>query len=214
MVEPNRALPAQEGDRLELLTERLPETGSAAPPPSIGTGVVSLVHQAVDHIEHKKEALCPHIGPFESEEEAKSITELLAADGYQATISRVEISRKVDNWVLIPARESRKASLQLLRELQTKKIDSYLVAEGDQRNAISLGLFQKSSSALGVQEKMAAAGYEAEIRTLERIDYEYWAQVNMADESSEREIKLEKDILDKKNVSFSKTLCETFAQRG
>ncbi len=202
----------QEGERLSLLTERLPEAGSSSPPPSIGGAKSSAVYQAVDHIEHKKQALCPHAGPFNSKIDAASLLELLRADNYQGQVQSVEISKDVDNWVLIPARVSRKASMALLKELQAKKIDSYLVAEGEHRNAISLGLFKKQSSAEGVKERMLAAGYESNIQTLERLTLEYWVRVDMSKESQERENQLEKNIFSEKNISFSKSLCESFAQ--
>ena len=203
----------QDGERLMLLTERLPEAGSSAPPPSIGVAKTSPVHQAVDHVEHKKKALCPHAGPFGDESDAIALLELLRADDYQAQVQSVEISKEVDNWVLIPARVSKKASMVLLRELQAKKIDSYLVTEGEHRYAISLGLFKKRSSAEGVQERMLAAGYESNIQTLDRLTSEYWVRIDMLNEPQERENRLEKNIFSEKNISFSKSLCETFAQR-
>ena len=203
---------SQAGERLSLLTERLPEAGSSVPPPSIGSAKPSPVHQAVDHIEYKKQALCPHAGPFDTEADAVALLELLHTDNYHAQVQSVEISKDADNWVLIPARDSRGASMALLKELQAKKIDSYLVAEGEHRNAISLGLFKKLSSAVGVQERMLAAGYESNIQTLERVTYEYWVRVDMSKEPQEREIELEKNIFSEKNISFSKSLCETFAQ--
>ena len=203
----------QEGERLMLLTERLPEIGSPAPPPSIGVAKVSSIHQAVDHVEHKKQALCPHAGPFGAESDAVELLRLLRDDGYLAETQSVEISKDVDNWVLIPARVSKRESMVLLKELQAKKIDSYLVAEGEHRNAISLGLFKKRSSAEGVQERMLAAGYESNIQTLERLTFEYWVRIDMSNEPQEREELLEKNILSGKNISFSKSLCETFAQR-
>ena len=64
-----------EGERLMLLTERLPEAGSAAPPPSIGIAKVSPLHQAVDHVEPKKQALCPHSGPFVAKPDAEALAE-------------------------------------------------------------------------------------------------------------------------------------------
>ncbi len=212
-ITPQPVAGGHEGERLMLLTERLPEAGSAAPPPSIGVAKVSPVHQAVDHVEHKKQALCPHAGPFGTELDAVALVELLRVDGYLAQTQSVGISKEVDNWVLIPARISKRESMVLLKELQTKKIDSYLVAEGEHRNAISLGLFKKRSSAEGVQERMLAAGYESNIQTLERLTFEYWVKIDMSNEPQEREERLEKNILNGKNISFSKSLCETFAQR-
>jgi len=202
-----------EGERLVLLTERLPEAGSSAPPPSIGAVKASPVHQPVDHVAHKKQALCPHVGPFEAEPDATALVELLSADKYLAQVQSLEVSKEVDNWVLISARASKRESMVLLKELQAKKIDSYLVAEGEHRNAISLGLFKKRSSAEGVKERMLAAGYESNIQTLERLTFEHWVRVDMSNESQEREDLLEKNILSEKNISFSKSLCETFAQR-
>ncbi|OUS30808.1 hypothetical protein A9Q99_05420 [Gammaproteobacteria bacterium 45_16_T64] len=210
---PVEALVVSDHDQLVMLTERLPEAGSSVPPPTIGEGKSSVMHQVVDHVEHKKEALCPQIGPYTVKNDATDYASKLKNVEYLVSVNVVEVSSKIDSWVLIPSEGTRKDSLQLLRELQAKKIDSYLVAEGEQKNAISLGLFQKSESALGVQERMKAAGYHSVIEEIERVKKEYWVQVNATKESADRLDELKKHTESEKNVSFSKSLCETFAQR-
>jgi len=211
-VAPERVEAVQGGESLVLLTERLPEIGSPAPPPTIGLGAPSPVHQAVDHVDHKKEALCPYVGPYSDESDAASLVSVLIDDGYTATAHAVEVSKNVESWVLIPPTASREEALTLLKELQANKVDSYLVAEGENRNAISLGLFNQPSSAKGVYEQMKAAGYAAEIQTLEQLVYEYWVRVDISNETKERQTLLEKVLIEGKNVSFSKSLCERFAQ--
>ena len=211
-VVPARVEAVQGGESPVLLTERLPEMGSPAPPPTIGLGAPSPVHQGVDHVDHKKEALCPYVGPYSDEPDAGSLVNVLIGDGYTATAHAVEVSKNVESWVLIPPRASRKESLQLLKKLQANKIDSYLVAEGENKNAISLGLFSQPSSAKGVHERMKAAGYAVEIQTLEQLVYEYWVRVDVGNETKERQALLEKALIEEKNVSFSKSLCERFAQ--
>ncbi|KKL63008.1 hypothetical protein LCGC14_2179440 [marine sediment metagenome] len=52
-------------------------------------------------------------------------------------------------WVIIPP-QPKQVALNQLRNLQTEGVDSYLVARGENRNAISLGLFESREAAISV----------------------------------------------------------------
>lgn len=56
------------------------------------------------------------------------------------------------HWVIIPPQPGRVASEQL-RDLRKQGVDSYLVAQGENRNAISLGLFESREAAFSVLEE-------------------------------------------------------------
>jgi len=46
-----------------------------------------------------------------------------------------------------------------LKELQVRKIDSYLIAQGEMKSVFSLGLFRKIDSAKGMQERRMRRGF-------------------------------------------------------
>lgn len=159
-----------------------------------------------------KKMLCPHIGPFDDPGAGEHFVQLLRNEGVDSQLVPVDVVKGIESWVMIPSLGSRKASLALLKELQAKKIDSYLITEGEYRNAISLGLFLKESSAKGVLEQMELEGYEAKVQVRERTSKEYWAYVRATKDGYIARETIEKLVNDQKDIKISESLCETFAQ--
>ena len=69
-----------------------------------------------------------------------------------------------DYWVYLPALPGSSATQRLLKELQSKNIESYLIAEGEIKGGISLGVFVREDAAIAVQNRLRQAGYEARIQ--------------------------------------------------
>jgi hypothetical protein len=117
---------------------------------------------------------CPAVGPLADESVAREIVSALEKAGYGAEARQVELRNTPVYWVLVPPLASRQLAEQKLREFHVKGIDSFLVATGEDANAISLGVFANRSSALGVQSRMAAAGVKADIREQRRDVRQRW----------------------------------------
>ncbi|WP_152219889.1 SPOR domain-containing protein [Pseudomonas sp. SCB32] len=122
-------------------------------------------------------AVCLFLGSFPAEERARLLTQRLISLDVQASVQTVDAAAGMDYWVYLPPLASRQASLWQLRELQARKIDSYIITEGDLTDGISLGIFQRKDSADSIVERLKAAGYEALIRELARSQHDYWVQV-------------------------------------
>lgn len=120
---------------------------------------------------------CVFLGSFQSEERARQLVQRLLSLDVQASVQTVDAAAGVDYWVYLPPLASRQASLWQLRELQARKIDSYIITEGDLTDGISLGIFQRKDSADSVVERLKSAGYDALVRELARSQHDYWAQV-------------------------------------
>jgi len=115
-------------------------------------------------------------------------------------------------WVMLPPYDTRRRALQTLRELQARKIDSYLVSSGDFKNAISLGLFSREELAKGVQEKIREAGYPAEIRPKDKQNQRLWVLV-VAEQPLENTTKSLSSLVSRQSgIKISNTSCEMFAQ--
>ncbi len=157
------------------------------------------------------ERVCAHIGPFASEAEAVEL--LVGLEGWllRSAVSSKRMVVAKDNWVLIPPLASRKDALKMLKKLQQSKIDSYLVADGKYRNAISLGLFKKASSAQRIMGSMVSAGYQVEIQVLDRLEDRYWLTVLGEAESGKAEQMLMQLIDDREKIKTSESFCEMFA---
>lgn len=116
---------------------------------------------------------CPAVGPL-SEADGGRVMAALQAAGYETGARLIEVKSARVFWVYIPPFPDRAQALRKLRELQAKGVDSFLVAEGADANAISLGSFTAKDSALGVQARLRSAGYGAEIREETRNVQQGW----------------------------------------
>ena len=101
---------------------------------------------------------------------------LMALD-IQAEIRSVDAAAGLDYWVYLAPLASRQASLRQLKELQARKIDSYIITQGDLANGISLGIFPRSDSAESVMLRLRDAGYEPLLRELPRAQRSFWVRI-------------------------------------
>ncbi|WP_448679031.1 SPOR domain-containing protein [Pseudomonas nicosulfuronedens] len=136
---------------------------------------------------------CVYLGSFPAEDRARQLMQRLLSLDVQASVQTVDAAAGVDYWVYLPPLASRQASLWQLRELQARKIDSYIITEGDLTDGISLGIFQRKDSADSIVERLKAAGYDALVRELARSQHDYWVQVaaesgRLVDESLVRQL--------------------------
>jgi len=107
---------------------------------------------------------CPAVGPFANDADADRVAKSLAAHHIDSSAVRIGRVGAPLYWVYLPPLSTRQGAMRKLRELQAKGIDSFVVTEGADMNAISLGSFASHDSALGVRSRMYASGYEVGIR--------------------------------------------------
>lgn len=67
--------------------------------------------------------------------------------------------------------------MRQLRELQARRIDSYIITQGELANGISLGIFPRSDSADSVMQRLREVGYEPQMRELSRAHRSFWVRV-------------------------------------
>nr|WP_269802667.1 hypothetical protein [Marinobacter sp. G11] len=89
------------------------------------------------------ETLCVRAGWFDSDAEAKAAGE---AVGLDYVVEEQEVELAPLNWVLIPP-QPEQAAMDQFRALSARGVESYVVASGEYRNAISLGLFESREAA-------------------------------------------------------------------
>lgn len=137
----------------------------------------AALRRNAEAIESRVEEVCLFLGSFESEAEALLLEQQLLSLGVSAGVEMIDAAAGVDYWVYMPPLASRQASLRQLRELQARKIDSYIIGQGELVNGISLGIFPRRASAEHVMERLRAAGYQPLLRELTRNHRSYWVQV-------------------------------------
>ncbi|MFP5422744.1 SPOR domain-containing protein [Pseudomonas sp. SG20056] len=124
------------------------------------------------------EAVCLFLGSFEVMADASAVEQRLLSLDIQSRVQSMDAAAGVDYWVYLPPLASRQASLRQLRELQARKIDSYIITQGDLANGISLGIFPRSDSAQSVMQRLRDAGYEPSLRELTRAHRSFWVRIS------------------------------------
>jgi hypothetical protein len=118
---------------------------------------------------------------------------------------------KPDYWVYIPPRVSRKVAIRLLRELQSNKIDSYLITDGELSRGLSLGFFTEEVRAQTVHRARVAQGYDARIRIVPREYTEFWGVFDTRINRELTELLWEKVQSGNKGLERHKNNCDTIA---
>ncbi|WP_228739674.1 hypothetical protein [Marinobacter arenosus] len=117
--------------------------------------------------------VCVRMGWVESLEVARSLTaDQPLAEGVGVTFEEVERELPPYHWVIIPP-QPRSVALKQFRDIQRQGIDSYLVTEGENRNAISLGLFESREAAISVLEEKKRQNFNVVLANFPRNQISY-----------------------------------------
>jgi hypothetical protein len=119
-------------------------------------------------------ALCTLVGPFSKVLSAEYFVERLTTMELKATVESLEIPGEPGYWVFLPSQGTSKQAFAVLRELQAKGIDSFVIPKGDQENGISIGMFNQKALAEQRLEEMKKKGYATEMTEIVRSVKETW----------------------------------------
>ena len=162
--------------------------------------------------EQQEPYVCLQIGPSVSREEAAELKEKIESAGFKSSLTESKQLKSVQYWVILPPYPSKNEGLQALRELQARKIDSFLITSNEAENGISLGLFNREPAALALQKALAESGYSAQIRAKEKYETLFWVHA----EGFQPIENLRKVVADRgppaKDLKISNTACERFAE--
>lgn len=92
-------------------------------------------------------SLCLETGPFSSADEVSRALDYLASIGLRGQIRETERVKKSGYWVFIPPYPSLARARIRLKELRANGFDSFIVTQGVNQNAISLGIFKRKDKA-------------------------------------------------------------------
>ncbi|WP_439859914.1 SPOR domain-containing protein [Pseudomonas sp. MBLB4136] len=159
-----------------------------------------------------EDTVCLFLGSFEQRAAAQALEQRLISLDIRSSVQAIDATAGVDYWVYLPPLASRQASLRLLKELQARKIDSYIIAEGELANGISLGIFPRSDSAQSVVERLRGAGYEPLLKELSRAERSYWVRVAPESRRLAEDSLLQRLALDFKGLQHQIKPCESIAR--
>ncbi|SFR62019.1 hypothetical protein SAMN04488073_3501 [Marinobacter gudaonensis] len=116
---------------------------------------------------------CVRLGWLPSAQEAQRLVDnqpLASEAGFR--VEEVERELPPLHWVIIPPQPP-EVALRQFRDIQRQGIDSYLVTQGENRNAISLGLFESRESAISVLEEKKRQNLNAVLVNFPRNQISY-----------------------------------------
>lgn len=118
---------------------------------------------------------CYTLGPFKAVDDANSVRDQLKAAGLTVKRRMTTDTAHKGFWVLLPPAASHAQARKTIEELKAKGIkDYFLVANGDQANAISLGVFSKSDTAQRRFEQILKLGFKPLLQDVDLPRREYW----------------------------------------
>ncbi len=159
------------------------------------------------------EAVCLFLGGFEVAEDAASVEQRLLSLDIQSRVQSMDAAAGIDYWVYLPPLASRQASLRQLRELQARKIDSYIITQGDLANGISLGIFPRIDSAQSVMQRLRDAGYMPSLRELTRAHRSFWVRISPESRRLADDSLLQRLAVDFKGLEQQLMPCEGVASQ-
>jgi len=132
--------------------------------------------------------MCYVAGPYGDELDARHLLARAEALGLDGRINRVEVATEEPSeyWVHVPPRSSRAEAMRILKELQQRKIDSYIITQGDLAEGVSLGLFRNKTSAYGLQEKVDGFGIPVNVRVMHKSEQEYWVEIDQVSQLNDK----------------------------
>lgn len=121
--------------------------------------------------------MCTMVGPFGKLLHAEYFVDRMVAMDIDATIRSLEVPDGVGYWVYLAPEVSDAAALRRLYEVQSKKIDSYIIPSGDLARGISLGIYSDRAEADARMREIADHGYQPAVREVARAIGETWVSL-------------------------------------
>ncbi|HEC20255.1 MAG TPA: SPOR domain-containing protein, partial [Gammaproteobacteria bacterium] len=193
-------LPAGVG-RLVLLRERglgiskspLPTARPESPPvqnvkskpPKVVANVPAAPSReppAAPPVAKTREPACFTLGPFTKESIMQRTAKALLA--WNVEVRQRDVTRRIPKgyWVYLPPSKSYQAAKRKVEALRKKGLtDLFIMGKGSRKNAISLGLFKRKSTAEERFQQVKKLGLKAVLETQYRRRKQHWLDMKVAD---------------------------------
>lgn len=162
-----------------------PNSNTIKEPDQQGKSLVLLSELNSTDIDYKEakpnqnsesDSRCYSAGPLADRIDAKHLKARAEALGFSSELRGLATGVSLEYWVHIAPQPNRQQSLRLLRELQGRGIDSYIITQGELAEGISLGLFRNADSAKELNNKMTNLDYDVVIKEVSRGEKELWLE--------------------------------------
>lgn len=116
---------------------------------------------------------CFVLGGFVDQSIAEQAAGFLSERGIASKLSVMEKQGTASYLVYLPPFQSRADALVKLHELKANGVDSFIIADGERINGISLGVFSKEESAKKLQNQLKNKGYNPLLVNSSRISRQF-----------------------------------------
>lgn len=176
------AEPAEAEGVTEEVAEAAVVSDESADEPPAGTPPAPIEEAPATAAAAPREAAghCVSIGPFRDLTETTQAMTSLRDAGREPRQRLAEGEVWIGHWVYLPAFESRSAARTVLNRLKEHGIvDSYIVPSGEERNAVSLGVFAERDRARRRVAEISALGYAPRVSDRHRSGAVYWVDTEL-----------------------------------
>ena len=167
-----------------------------------------------DQEEPMGEAFCVFLTPFLLRDDAESLADQIRALGVNVKLWTQKVESQGPAMVYIKPFISAQEAQRELRVLRALQIDSFIIADGELTNGISLGVFRAEQNALAQQTRVEALGYDVEISHM-RIQEDQFSLVASGEILDALEDEYWLKIANKnKHISIQQKACNAVASEG
>jgi hypothetical protein len=171
---------------IKLLSELQKETVQSISEPPIKAQQIRLESQVKENLQAQK---CFSLGPFENDQQSDKIYDVLFDAGIQAKQRTVNQRQPKSYWVYLPPYKSQEEAQKVVNFLKQNKINEfYIWLEEPQKNAVSLGLFKKLSTARGKMAEIKKLDLEPKMEVRFDEFSEFWVDFNHHEENHQPKV--------------------------
>lgn len=184
------------------------DIASAAAPIKLLTEVSQPQKKQTKSKVNQRQPLCWVVGPYQVELDAKHTYARMMAIDIPAKVEKKAIVVKEEYWVYLAPLPNKKQAIRKLKELQKRKIDSFIITEGELANGISLGLFSKKESVDRLLKTLKKKRIEPQVKPLQRTRNQFWV-TSPVNKQFTMDENTRKRVTEGRKVEWNQIHCET-----
>lgn len=123
--------------------------------------------------------VCETLGPVTDELEVRHVLARLTALNMSGEKRELILPGESEYMVYHPPLASRKLAVRKLQEFKVRKVDSYIITQGERKNALSLGRFKQKELAYKHQKNLKKKKIAAKIHIIKSETRELWVDVRL-----------------------------------
>ena len=171
VLQPEPVAPASVEETAAVTQAAPPSTANLEEAPQVSENKKTENKKADDKAPDDR---CGILGPFAEPITVRQVLGQLKRAKVDGKIYSEQIKINPIYWVYLRPATSRSEALGTLRKLHGQRIDAFIVSDGSDSNAISLGFFSAKASAEAIQRQRIEQGYDAQIVLKNRQRDQYW----------------------------------------